>query len=151
MKINYDFAQEKNTLPLPATLVNVLGQQIEKDYPGTKIRLYSPYPFPHRIKELEQKGMWSQGDYQKGMDQLERDAYAALEKDPSKPFHRMETVNGRLPYMPSPTGCVPPVSIVIIITRKLPKKVGRKARSAVPSKWSCPWRKQTRACAGGPS
>ncbi len=48
MKVNYDWNTEPDTLPLPATFTNVLGKEIEKANPGTSIRLYSRYPFPHR-------------------------------------------------------------------------------------------------------
>ncbi|MEW6736838.1 MAG: hypothetical protein AB1489_36460, partial [Acidobacteriota bacterium] len=50
MEINYNFAQKDNTLPLPATLVKTLGNEIQKNYPGSYIRLYSRYPFPHRAQ-----------------------------------------------------------------------------------------------------
>src|SRR5438105_3132289 len=41
MKADYNFAQTDNTLPLPATMVKVLGDQIARNYPGTVVRLYS--------------------------------------------------------------------------------------------------------------
>ena len=50
MDVNYDFDKRLNTIPLPATMVKFLGEQIEKYNPGSKIRLYSRYPFPHRAK-----------------------------------------------------------------------------------------------------
>lgn len=83
MRINYDWDTMPNTLPLPATFTNVLGQQIKKDNPGTAIRLYSRYPFPHR------KGT-------EVYDQFEMDALRALEQNPTIPFYRKEIINGRL-------------------------------------------------------
>jgi methyl-accepting chemotaxis protein len=83
MRINYDWDVMPNTLPLPATFTNVLGEQIKKENPGTAIRLYSRYPFPHR-KATEV------------YDQFETDALRALEQNPSAPFFREEVINGRL-------------------------------------------------------
>ena len=83
MSVNYDFAQKDNTLPLPATLVKTLGDEIRKAYPGTSVRLYSRFPFPHRAASEK-------------YDDFEMDAINALERDPETPFHRLEEVNGRL-------------------------------------------------------
>jgi len=83
MNINYDWDVMPNTLPLPATFTNVLGKQIKKENPGTAIRLYSRYPFPHR------KGT-------EVYDQFEMDALRALEINSKTPFYRKEIINGRL-------------------------------------------------------
>lgn len=83
MQLDYNYAQQENTLPLPATMVKFLGDQITADYPGTKVRLYSRYPFPHR-KASEK------------YDAFEQNALVALEKNPKTPFYALEEVNGRL-------------------------------------------------------
>ena len=83
MRINYDWDVMSNTLPLPATFTNVLGDQIKRENPGTAIRLYSRYPFPHR-KETEV------------YDKFEMDALRALEANPKAPVYRKEVINGRL-------------------------------------------------------
>jgi methyl-accepting chemotaxis protein len=83
MSVNYDFATRDKVLPLPATLVKALGEQIAEDHPGTAIRLYSRYPFPHR-KSTE------------SYDGFELAALAALERDPKTPVRQVEVVNGRL-------------------------------------------------------
>ncbi len=83
MKVNYDFAQKEDTLPLPATLVKALGDEIRKAFPGTSVRLYSRFPFPHRAATEKYDG-------------FETDALTALERNPETPFHRLEDVNGRL-------------------------------------------------------
>ncbi len=83
MKVNYDWDKEPHTLPLPATFTNVLGKEIEKANPGTSIRLYSRYPFPHR------KGT----EY---YDNFELDAMKALERNPKTPFYRFEEMDGKL-------------------------------------------------------
>ena len=83
MEINYDWEEMPNTLPLPATFTNELGRKIKKENPGTAIRLYSRYPFPHR------KGT-------EVYDQFEKDALRALENNSKTPFYRKEIINGRL-------------------------------------------------------
>ena len=83
MEIDYDWDQQPNTLPLPATFTNVLGKEIEKANPGTTIRLYSRYPFPHR------KGTENYDDF-------ELDALKAIEQDPKTPFYRFEEIGGKL-------------------------------------------------------
>ena len=83
MGINYDFREHENVLPLPATLVKALGTQIAADHPGTAIRLFSRYPFPHR-KATER------------YDAFEQEALAALERDPKTPVQLLEAVDGRL-------------------------------------------------------
>lgn len=96
MNINYDFTGKTDTLPLPATLVNVLGQQIEQDYPGTKVRLYSEYPFPHRIEEMKKASRWNEKGFKDGLDTFERDALESLKTNPTEPFFRLEDVDGKL-------------------------------------------------------
>lgn len=83
MRIDYDWDVAPNTLPLPATFTNELGQHIKKENPGTAIRLYSRYPFPIR-----------QGT--EVYDKFETDALSALEQNPKTPFYREEVINGRL-------------------------------------------------------
>ena len=83
MRVNYDWDQDDTTLPLPATFTNVIGERIKKENPGTSIRLYSRYPFPHR-KATEK------------YDAFEMEAIEKLEQDPTKPFWRFEVMDGRL-------------------------------------------------------
>ncbi|MBT0959657.1 methyl-accepting chemotaxis protein [Denitromonas iodatirespirans] len=81
--LNYDFMEHDNVLPLPATLVKTLGESIARDHEGMQVRLFSRFPFPHRAKTER-------------YDDFEQAAMAALEKDPTTPFSRVETLNGRL-------------------------------------------------------
>ncbi len=83
MRVNYDFDRAEDTLPLPATFVHSLGKEIAESYPGTRIRLYSKLPFPHR-KSTEQ------------YDGFELDAIAKLEQDPKTAISQLESVDGRL-------------------------------------------------------
>jgi len=82
VQINYDFREKEKTIPLPATMVKALGDDISRQFPGTSIRLYSDYPFPHR-KSTEQ------------YDAFERAAIDALELDPTQPFYRLEDLSDR--------------------------------------------------------
>ncbi|MBM3226186.1 MAG: DUF3365 domain-containing protein [Candidatus Tectomicrobia bacterium] len=83
MRANFDYATEGNTLPSPATLVKVLGEEIQKTYPGTLIRLYSRHPFPHRAATEK-------------YDAFEQEALSTIEQNTKVPFYRMEDVDGRL-------------------------------------------------------
>jgi len=83
MQVNYDFMEQEHTIPLPATLVNVLGDRIGEEFPGTDIRLYSRFPFPHR-KRTEQ------------YDEFELSAITRLEQDPDSPVHMLSKIDDRL-------------------------------------------------------
>ena len=83
MKVNYDWDGHRDVLPLPATLVNAMGERLAADHPGMRVRLFSRFPFPHR-KATER------------YDEFELAALAAVERDPKRPFERIEVVDGRL-------------------------------------------------------
>jgi len=70
--------QEHGGVPLPATMTILLGQRLGEKYEGAQVALYSPFPFPWR----ESAGL---------RDDFGKDAWAALSRDPSTPFHRFET------------------------------------------------------------
>jgi|GEM_PF-6335362 len=71
------------TMPPPATVTIDMGQQISaRSESGIQIRLYSEYPFKHRISRPPP-------------DEFEREALAQLRKDPTKPFYRFEEMDGR--------------------------------------------------------
>ena len=95
MQMNDDWDTRPHTLPQPATLVNVLGQQIQKENPGTAIRLLSRSPYLDR-KEIEV------------YDQFEKDALNALEQNPKIPFYRKEIINGRLSLRYAIADTMPP-------------------------------------------
>jgi CheY-like chemotaxis protein/putative methionine-R-sulfoxide reductase with GAF domain len=83
MGLDFNFDRVDNTLPLPATLVKVLGQSVAQNYPGTSIRLYSRYPFPNRAASEK-------------YDAFELDALAKLERDPATPQYAVQNVGGHL-------------------------------------------------------
>lgn len=84
MKVDHDFSGKRDTLPLPATFVKVLGQQIAREHPGTLVRLYSDFPFPHR-----------RGTPEADLDGFERGALTALRRDPDAPVTTIEMFEGR--------------------------------------------------------
>ena len=83
MKINYDLANRRDTLPLPATFVHTLGKQIAEEYPGIVVRLYSRFPFPHRTQA------------ETALNQFENDALNTIEKNPRTEFYRLEEYKGQ--------------------------------------------------------
>ena len=48
MKINFDHKVNKDTIPLPATMIHDLSAIISESESGVKLKLYSDYPFPNR-------------------------------------------------------------------------------------------------------
>ncbi|MES0489750.1 MAG: methyl-accepting chemotaxis protein [Leptospirales bacterium] len=48
LKINFDHKTDKDTIPLPATLIHDLSEVISKEKENIQLRLYSKYPFPNR-------------------------------------------------------------------------------------------------------
>ena len=82
MRLNFDFDQSTDTLPLPATLIKALGKTIEQEYPGMAIRLYSRYPFPNRAATER-------------YDDFETRAMDALLAAPDQPQSKIELRGGR--------------------------------------------------------
>lgn len=73
-------------IPNPATYTINLGDRVSMDGSGTIAKIYSNYPFPNR---LETGGP---------QDSFETEALESLEKNPTKPFFRKESFNGRLSF-----------------------------------------------------
>lgn len=48
MRASADHRGDEKSVPLPATFIHDLSEQMEKSGVGLKLRLYSPYPFPNR-------------------------------------------------------------------------------------------------------
>jgi len=78
-----DYATIPGAIPLPATFLIELSRSISEQNPGMSVRLYSDYPF-----------RWRQGDGG-ARDDFERDALVQLRKNPTEPFVRIETFQGR--------------------------------------------------------
>lgn len=82
MGIGHDYATRDKTLPVPATFVKALGEQIAKDHPGTTVRLFSRHPFPHAKATAN-------------YDSFENAALAHFEAGTAGPFWRVEDTGGR--------------------------------------------------------
>ena len=80
--VDYNYAEIPGAIPNPATFVIELGEHISEKMPGTVVRLYSDYPFPHRQNSGGAK------------DDFEREALESLREDPSKPFYNFEDYQG---------------------------------------------------------
>lgn len=50
LDVTHDYISQKNSIPLPATLSMMLGDEIGKHVGRAGAQLYSPYPFPWRKK-----------------------------------------------------------------------------------------------------
>ncbi len=48
MRIHFEHRDSKNTIPLPATVIQDLSQQLNDGENGLKLKLYSKFPFPNR-------------------------------------------------------------------------------------------------------
>lgn len=69
-------------IPLPATMIHDLSEELQTQ--GTRIKLYSAYPFPNRKDRV--------------LDSFEQDAWDVLNKNPKDTFSRQEEING-ITYM----------------------------------------------------
>ncbi len=97
LKINYDHEAKNDTIPLPATSIHDLGKLFTNGT-DTEVRMYSNYPFPNRKDRV--------------LDQFEKDSLSFFEKDSSKPFIKMENIDGKevvryaVPDFLTSQGCV---------------------------------------------
>ncbi|VAW64613.1 Methyl-accepting chemotaxis sensor/transducer protein [hydrothermal vent metagenome] len=78
MKGSFNHKNDPNAIPLPATLIHDLSEELSKA--GTSLKLYSAFPFPNRIKRVN--------------DDFANQAWQALSKNPEQSFTKIETVNG---------------------------------------------------------
>ncbi|HYD63500.1 MAG TPA: EAL domain-containing protein [Noviherbaspirillum sp.] len=81
--ITHDHQGKDNTIPLPATLTIELGKRLDQRGEGASARLYSEYPFPWR----------KDGG---ARDEFEREALAALQRDATQPYYRIEQYQGQM-------------------------------------------------------
>ena len=79
LKPSFNHSNEKNGIPLPATLIHDLSELLNEE--NTTIALYSQFPFPiRRDREL---------------DTFQQQAWEALSKNPERPFVLQETHDGQ--------------------------------------------------------
>lgn len=81
VEITHDIFKGGNSMPLPATMTRLIGEEIGKAGRGGEAYLYSPYPFP-----------WQKNGGLR--DRFAQDAWEALNKNPDKPFSRFEDIAG---------------------------------------------------------
>ncbi|WP_163833667.1 ATP-binding protein [Spartinivicinus ruber] len=79
--VTHNYKVVQHAIPLPATLSILLGERIGMHENGAKVRLYSPYPFPWRIKKAFVSDDYSQ------------QAWQYLRQFPNQPFYRFEQLN----------------------------------------------------------
>ncbi|NQZ07100.1 MAG: response regulator [Algicola sp.] len=85
LKATHDYQDVYGAIPLPATLSMALGEKIGAHQSGAKTFLYSPYPFPWRLEENQQR--FAQD--------FSQSAWLFLNDNPDKPFYRFEQFEGR--------------------------------------------------------
>ncbi len=82
LKVDHNYKQNNQTIPLPATLGMLLGEQLANNEGGLKTKLYSAYPFPWR-------------EHTGGLqDDFARSAWQALTNNPTQPYYRIEEIDG---------------------------------------------------------
>ena len=74
MKPHFDHEGDASKIPLPATFIHDLSQELAKQ--GTAIKLYSNYPFPNRSERQ--------------LDSFQKSAWQALNKQPDTPFTQVD-------------------------------------------------------------
>jgi eukaryotic-like serine/threonine-protein kinase len=81
--VTHDYAERKDSLPLPATLTIDLGKRIsERSETGMQVRLYSDHPWKFRTNGGP-------------ADEFERETLRRLRENPDEPVYRFEEYQGR--------------------------------------------------------
>lgn len=75
----YDHAGSQNAIPLPATMIHEVSKALETK--GTEIKLYSPYPFPNRIRAE--------------LDDFQQSAWEAFQTNPDQVYYQSESIDGK--------------------------------------------------------
>ncbi len=79
LRPTFDHKTDKNTIPLPATLVHEVSETLQKE--NTKINLYSAYPFPNRKDRI--------------LDSFQQQAWEFIIKNPKEKFVKTQVINGK--------------------------------------------------------
>ena len=79
LKPSFDHKKMENGVPLPATFIHDLSELLAKK--DTRIKLYSPFPFPNRADRK--------------LDKFQTEAWAVLSKDPKQTYVSREVRDGR--------------------------------------------------------
>ncbi len=76
---SFEHKNDAKSIPLPATMIHDLSEELEKQ--GTSIKLYSPFPFPNRTS--------------RNLDDFANQAWATLSQDPGQPYVSTEVIGGQ--------------------------------------------------------
>ncbi len=79
LKPSVNHKNDKGKIPLPATMIHDLSELLEKN--GTKIKLYSAYPFPNRNNRV--------------LDDFEQQAWDRISQDPELTFSKPVKIDGK--------------------------------------------------------
>ncbi|WP_081216004.1 methyl-accepting chemotaxis protein [Pseudoalteromonas luteoviolacea] len=79
MSPHFEHKDDKNAIPLPATLIHELSELISQS--GSKVQLYSEHPFPNR--------------QQRQLDRFQRDAWNYLTANPKEVYSKIYEDNNR--------------------------------------------------------
>lgn len=79
LKVNANFQGDNGIVPLPASLVQEISQRLLDQ--GTRIKLYSPYPFPNRTD--------------RELDEFSQDAWQALSAAPYSTYFKQYHADGK--------------------------------------------------------
>jgi PAS domain S-box-containing protein len=80
--VTHNYKGRKGAIPLPVTMTLALGERFDRHRTGTRIRLFSDYPFPSRKDG-------------KPRDPFEREALRRLRRHPDQPYFAFERFEGR--------------------------------------------------------
>ncbi len=86
MQITLHPKEHHNEIPLPVSIILLIAEQLKQDKSELSFKLYSAYPFNPNNKG----GGLS--------NQFAKQAWKALNKNPDKPFIRIENIDGRSSY-----------------------------------------------------
>lgn len=79
MSPHFEHKDSANMIPLPATMIHELSTLLTKA--GTKLKLYSPYPFPNRASNK--------------LDDFQKRAWQNLSRDPKRSFSEIVEINDK--------------------------------------------------------
>jgi methyl-accepting chemotaxis protein len=81
VKVSDNHKAEANTIPLPATLIQDLSEELSKNKENPQLRLYSDYPFPQRRGRIR--------------DEFSKEALEFLQTHPEETFIQVGPLDGR--------------------------------------------------------
>ncbi|MDD9941815.1 MAG: methyl-accepting chemotaxis protein [Myxococcales bacterium] len=80
LSVHYEHGQD-GAIPLPATMIHELSEELSQQQDGIELKLFSRYPFPNRASRK--------------LDEYQRQALDYLERSPEETFVRVQEMNGR--------------------------------------------------------